>query len=142
MHGAQQFSVSVPSDPDGYFDRECPSTECLCQFKVHEDDWRDKVRNEEVFCAFCGHAAPSDKWWTQEQLAYAKEVAFAQVERRIGTAMKRDAQRWYSRQRADSSLRITMSVKDGPQHHFLPPAAAEPMRLRIECPVRSVKYRP
>jgi len=54
--------------------------------------------------------------------------------------MKRDAQRWNSRQRADSFLRITMSVKDGPQHHFLPPAAAEPMRLRIECPVCSCRY--
>jgi hypothetical protein len=23
------------------------------QFKVHQQDWRDKVRDEEVFCAFC-----------------------------------------------------------------------------------------
>ena len=64
MHGTQKISVSLPSDSEGYFDRECPSPECLCQFKVHEDDWRDKARDEEVFCAFCGHAAPSDKWCT------------------------------------------------------------------------------
>jgi len=67
MHGIQKISVSLPSDSEGYFDRECPSPECLCQFKVHEDDWRDKVREEEVFCAFCGHAAPSGKWCTQAQ---------------------------------------------------------------------------
>ena len=140
MHGTQKISVSLPSDSEGYFDRECPSPECLCQFKVHEDDWRDKVRDEEVFCAFCGHAAPSDKWGTQEQITHAKAAAVAQIEGRIGSAMKRDAQRWNSRQRSDSFLRITLSVKDGPQHHFLPPAAAEPMRLRIECPACSCRY--
>ena len=59
---------------------------------------------------------------------------------RIGSAMKRDAQSWNSRQRSDSFLRITLSVRDGPQHHFLPPAAAEPMRLRIECPACSCRY--
>jgi hypothetical protein len=46
----QKVSVPIPSDSEGYFDRECPSGECLFQFKVHEQDWREKVRNEEVFC--------------------------------------------------------------------------------------------
>jgi hypothetical protein len=98
------------------------------------------VRDDIVFCAFCGHAAPSDKWWTQEQISYAKDVASADVQRRIGNAMRRDAQRWNSRQRSDSFLRITLSVKDGPRHHHLPRAAAEPMRLRIECPACSCRY--
>ena len=31
-------------------------------------------------------------------------------------------------------------MKEGPRHHFLPPAAAEPMRLRIECPACSCRY--
>ena len=137
MHGIQEISVSLPSDSEGYFDRECPSPECRFQFKVHEDDWRD----EEVFCAFCGHAAPSDRWCTQEQMAHADAAAVAEIEGRIGSAMKRDAQRWNNRQRADSFLpSITLSVKDEPQHHFLPAAAAEPMRLRIECPACSCRY--
>ncbi|ODS56457.1 MAG: hypothetical protein ABS36_08730 [Acidobacteria bacterium SCN 69-37] len=140
LHGRQQFSVALPSDADGYYDRECPSPECLCQFKVHEDDWRDKVRNEEVFCAFCGHAASSDKWFTQEQIEHAKAAAIAQVRSRIGSAMRRDAQRWNSRQSRSGFLRITMSVKDGPRHHLIPIAAAEPMRLRITCPQCSCRY--
>ena len=140
MHGSQKISVPLPSDSEGYFDRECPSPECLCQFKVHEDDWRDKVRDEEVFCAFCGHAASSDEWSTQEQITHARAAAVAEIRGRIGNAMRRDAKRWNSRQRADSFFRITLSVKNGPQHHFLPPAAAEPMRLRIECPACSCRY--
>ena len=50
--------LSLPADEEGYFDRECPALECLFEFKIHEDDWREKVRDEEVFCPFCGHTAP------------------------------------------------------------------------------------
>lgn len=140
LDGTHGFSVSLPSDADGFFDRECPSTECQCQFKVHEDDWRDKIDTEEMFCAFCGHAAPSDEWWTQEQIQHAKAVALAQIQGRIGTAMHRDAQRWNSRQSRNSFVRITFSVKEGPRHELLPLAAAEPMRLRIVCPLCSCRY--
>jgi hypothetical protein len=58
----QTIRVSISSDEDGYLDRECPAPECLFQFKVHEDDWRDKVRDEEVFCPSCGHTADSGSW--------------------------------------------------------------------------------
>lgn len=50
LEGKHQVSVPMSADPEGYFDRECPSPECQSQFKVHEDDWRDKVRDEEAFC--------------------------------------------------------------------------------------------
>ena len=73
LDGTHRIAVSLSSDGEGYLDRECPSPECEVQFKVHEDDWRDKVRDEEVFCAFCGHAAASDQWWTQQQLERAKK---------------------------------------------------------------------
>ena len=45
LEGIHQISVSIPSDAEGYCDRECPSVECQFQFKVHEEDWRDKVRD-------------------------------------------------------------------------------------------------
>jgi hypothetical protein len=93
LKGKSQFSISLPSDADGSFDRECPSPECQCQFKVYKEDWRDKVSDEEVFCAFCGHAAPSDQWSTQEQINHAKSVAVAQIQSRIGTTMKSDTRR-------------------------------------------------
>lgn len=139
LQGTHKISVSVPADTDGYLDRECPSPECLCQFKVHEDDWRDKVRDAEVFCAFCGHAATADKWWTQEQIRHAEAAALAQFEGRIGAAMRRDAQRWNSRQSRNGLLRITMSVTNTP-HQLMPAAAAEPMRLRIACPQCACRY--
>src|SRR5215472_9084293 len=90
LDGTHQITVSIPSDADGYLDREFPSEECLFGFKVHEDDWRAKVRDEEVFCPFCGHTAESGKWATQEQAEHCKKAALAYVQQRIGKAIKRD----------------------------------------------------
>lgn len=140
LDGRQTISVSLPSDGDGYFERECPAADCQCQFKVHEDDWRDKVRDEEVFCAYCGHAAPSNQWFTQEQVKHVEAAAVAKFERRISSAMKRDAQAWNRRQRPGGFLQITMSISDTPQHFALPAAVAEPLKLRITCPRCACRY--
>lgn len=136
----QQIRVSMPSDEEGYFDRECPSPECLFTFKVHEDDWRDKVRDEEVFCPFCGHTADSRKWLTQDQLEHAKKAASAHMRQRIGHAMKRDADSWNRRRPRNSFIRITLQVNNRPQPVLLPAAAAESMRLKITCPACSCRY--
>jgi hypothetical protein len=135
-----KVSVSIPTDEEGYLDRECPSSECLSEFKVHEHDWRDKVQDEEVFCPFCGHTADSGKWWTQEQLRHAEKTALAQVDQRIGRAMKRDAENWNRRQPRNAFIRMTMSVNNRPQPILLPPQAADPMRLKITCPACACRY--
>ena len=134
LDGRHEISVSIPSDAEGYFDRECPSSDCLFWFKIHEDDWRNKVRDEEVFCAFCGHTADSDKWWTQEQAEHAQKTAIAHVEQRLSHAIKRDADRWNRRQPRDSFVQVTMNVDSRPLQVLLPLAAAEPMQLKITCP--------
>lgn len=136
----QQVSVPIASDAEGYLDRECPSDACLSQFKVYEEDWRDKVRDEKVFCPFCRHSAESKKWYTQEQVDHAKEVAISQVRHNVSGAMRRDAQRWNQRQPRNSFLRITMQVNNHPAPVLLPLTAAEPMRLKITCPACSCRY--
>src|SRR5215471_2785859 len=87
----QGATVAVPDpvDAEGYRDRECPAEMCLFGFKVHHEDWRDKVRDEEVFCPFCGHAAPAQSWATREQVESLKATAVAQIQQRLGSAMKR-----------------------------------------------------
>ena len=140
LDGRLEVSVSIPSDVDGYFDRVCPSSECQFEFKIHEDDWRNKVRNEEVFCPFCGHTADSDTWWTKDQLKHTEKVALAHIDRRINRAMKRDADRWNHSQARNSFVRMTMKVDSRPSHLPLPSAAAEPMRLKINCSKCECRY--
>lgn len=135
-----EIAVPVAADGEGYLDRECPSPECLSQFKVHEDDWKDKVRSEEAFCVFCGHAADSQKWLTQEQVEHVRKAGLADIDKRVSNAMARDARRWNQQQRKDSFVSITMQVDSRPQTLLLPPAAAEPMRLKIVCGSCACRY--
>lgn len=138
--GGRQVSVSMPADADGYFDRACPSESCLFEFKIHGDDWRDGVRDGDVFCPFCRHSAPSDQWWTETQIKHARQAVIGEVASEINVAMKRDADRWNSRQPRSSFLRMTISVDNKPRHIALPPAAAEPMELKIACPACNCRY--
>ena len=54
--------------------------------------------------------------------------------------MQRDANEWNRRQPRDSFVPMTMKVDSRPQHVSLPPAAAEPMRLKITCPACACRY--
>jgi hypothetical protein len=140
LDGSHEIRVSIPPDAEGYLDRECPSDDCLAQFKVLEQDWKDKVREEEAFCPFCRHSAGSRKWFTQEQVEHIREAGLAFVGQRIRGAMKRDAQNWNRRQRRDSFLQITLKVDNKPQKVLLPLAATDRMRLKITCPACTCRY--
>ncbi len=35
--------IKIQSDDKGYIDRECPNEECLFNFKIKLDDWKEKV---------------------------------------------------------------------------------------------------
>ena len=132
--------VQISYDEEGYFDRECPSEECQFQFKVHSEDWKVKVRDEEVFCPFCGHTSLSSDWNTHEQHEHTKQAVITHLRSTVGGALKRDATRWNRRQAPKSFISMTMTVDSRPQHVALPPSAAEPMRLKITCPSCECRY--
>ncbi len=138
------MTVSVPvggeTDAEGYIDRQCPGPDCEFGFKVYAGDWRDKVRNEQVFCPFCGHTADAQQWYTHEQVEQAKRAAFAHVKGMLGDTMRRDARRWNQSQRSNSFLKITMNVSSQPREVLLPAAATDPMRLKITCSACECRY--
>lgn len=139
LDGAE-VSVPIEDDAEGYFDRECPDKECLFQFKIHREDWKTKVRGEQVYCPFCGHEADSGKWWTHQQIEHARAAAISQVAGGWNRALKADAARFNRRQPKGGFLSMTMQVNSRPQHVMLPPAAAEPMALKITCPSCDCRY--
>lgn len=144
LRGLDGSKISVPisaeADADGYRDRQCPATECEFLFKVHEDDWRDIVSDEAVWCPFCGHEASSDEWWTHEQIERAKDAAFAEVKHRVNSAMRRDARRFNQRQPRGSFISMSMQVDARPKELVLPAAATDPMQLKITCPECACRY--
>lgn len=79
MTGGSDLNIEIPmkilSDEKGYLDRQCPNENCLFEFKISMQDWEDKVSDEEVHCPLCGQIAPSDSWYTYEQLDAMQEIA-------------------------------------------------------------------
>jgi len=68
-----EMTVDVPTDEDGYFDRQCPGEPCGAEFKIDFEDWKTKIRNDEAFCPICGKKASSNKWYTNDN-TFAKQA--------------------------------------------------------------------
>jgi hypothetical protein len=135
LEGTHEVTVPLRAEPDsdGYIDKECPNKECLFSFKVHLDDWKSFVRDEEVFCPACGHCAPATSWWTTEQIEWAQKAAVAQFSERLDEAMERDAISWNRSQPKNAFVKITLDYKKAGGPVLLPVGATEPMRLKIAC---------
>lgn len=59
--------VPIQVDDDGYFDRQCPWTECGFIFKVLLEDWKARVPDEYAYCPSCRHQAHPTAFNTPEQ---------------------------------------------------------------------------
>lgn len=70
-----EISLEILSDEKGYYDRQCPNTECEYIFKINMEDWIEKVKDDKVFCPMCGHMAPSDEWYTDDQIEGIQKIA-------------------------------------------------------------------
>ncbi len=70
-----EIPVEFTSDEKGYYDRQCPNEKCEYVFKIYMEDWKEKVSDEQVFCPMCGHTAPSEQWYTHEQIEAIQEIA-------------------------------------------------------------------
>jgi len=73
-----QISVPIPADEDGFTGRECPVDDCLGYFKIQ---YGTGLKGEGLpcHCPYCGQANSHDKFWTIEQIEYAKSVALNRI---------------------------------------------------------------
>jgi hypothetical protein len=138
-HGVA-VAIELELDDNGYLDRMCPSGECGATFKVMFEDWRDIVRDEEIFCPVCRRDAKSSEWNTLEQADYIKQAATAYLQDQLGQAIQSDARRFNRSQSRKSFIKMSMSYKSG--HVFIPaPAnAADIMTQRSACHECNCRY--
>lgn len=138
---AKQISVPIEADKDGYLDRECPSEECLFQFKVDETDWEKLFKDDTVFCPLCRHEANSKSWLTNEQIEYGKEQALKHIRGRIDKALEQGAREFNSKQPSNSFIKMSVKVTGTkPIHYIVPIPSKEEMQLKIQCKICNAKY--
>ncbi len=63
------------------------------RFKVLFEDWKHKVRDEQVYCPFCRREAVATEWHTPEQAEHIKSAARAEMARLVQGALKRGVER-------------------------------------------------
>lgn len=84
------IAMSLPLDSAGFLRRECPN--CQRQFKWRPAQPDDEQKGQTppptvaYFCPYCYEASAVDAWWTQEQLAYARQLALAET---VGPSLRR-----------------------------------------------------
>ena len=138
-HGTR-LSVDLELDDKGYLDRMCPSDDCGINFKVMFEDWRNIVRDEEVFCPLCRHDDKASEWTTPGQSGYIRKVATAYIQKELGQAFQTDARRFNQSQDRRSFIKMSMSYK--PEHIPVPvPAnAADIMTQEFTCGECNCRY--
>lgn len=132
-------SVTLPSDEDGYDEKECPNPDCLARFKIHTDDWTSLVADERVFCPVCRHEANSQSWFTPEQIEYAKAVALRQMKGEIDRAFARGARRSQGRP-TSGMLSISFSYRPGHTPYLAPLSAGAVLEQRSTCEACGCRY--
>ena len=134
LEQTKTISIPLESDERGYIDRQCPVEDCSFIFKVYEDDWKNICKDEAIFCPFCRHSAPTDNWFTLEQISSAEKEALKLMENQIHNAMLFDAQKVNRKQSKNSFISISMKVNGGKRRtQSFPIKAAEQMQLEIRC---------
>ncbi|MCD4692530.1 MAG: hypothetical protein K8R79_06435 [Calditrichales bacterium] len=136
-----QVSVPIQTDADGYYDKECPSENCLFQFKVFAGDWGDKFKDESVYCPLCGHNAPADSFWTTEQIEQSENKAYKYLEGRLKKAFADNAKDFNRRQPRRGFITMRMEYK-GTRSNFiiLPIPSQKELQQKIACSNCNAKY--
>jgi len=133
------IEAPIEIDDDGYYDRQCPSSNCQADYKVFFEDWKNIVRDEQVFCPICKYEAPATEWNTPEQQKYLTEFATAHMQKVIGNALKEDTRK-FNRQQRKGFIQLSMHYRSSPTLIVIPVEAADVMQQKFTCENCGCKY--
>src|SRR4051812_47953037 len=71
------FSVDLHPDEAGYVGRECPVETCEGYFKITLGTGIKGLAP--CHCPYCGHTGEPPTFATEQQIEYAKSIAFGQI---------------------------------------------------------------
>lgn len=126
--------IPLRADEEGFIDRECPSENCLFQFKVHCEDWKKLSDEKCACCPLCGHKAPLTHWWTKQQLAHAKEEAINVARGSISEALRKTASNFNRNQPRTGFIRMSMETHGlKGKRAMIPIPSTESFELQIKC---------
>jgi hypothetical protein len=141
LKSGMQINIPIREDERGFLDKECPNSECLFQFKVHAEDWKQIFRDEAVFCPRCRYQAPARSWFTTEQVEHVHHQGIEHIRGLLGGVLHADAQRFNRSQPRGGFITMSLGVSapSGPPV-VLPANSAEALRLDAHCEACRARY--
>ena len=133
------IAISIPEDENRFIGRECPKQDCEGYFKVQLGTG---LTDEGLpcHCAYCGHAAGHDHFWTKEQIEYAKSMAL----RRFSEAIHKDLKEleFDHRPRGVFGIGFSLKVERGqqPPIHYYRERQLETEVVCANCTLRYSVY--
>ena len=82
-----ELRINLNADKDGMLGRTCFEDDCKKYFKVSLTGLSNHTGD--ITCPYCGTSGNSQAFSTQEQIEYAKSVAFQQIMGQIGNEFKK-----------------------------------------------------
>ena len=128
-----QFSIPIPRDENGYLGRECP--ECERYFKITPGTGLSG-ENLPCHCPYCGHTASQDKFFTKDQIEYAKSVVFNKVTGAVIKDLK--SLEFNHRPKGPFGIGISMKVEGRPRpiRHY----SEEELEEEVVCDHCTLRY--
>jgi hypothetical protein len=129
------FSISLPTDEEGYIGRECPNVNCKGYFKIVNGTGLSDVTD--CHCPYCGHITDQSEFHTPDQIEYAKSVAM----QKISDALLKDLKKkeFDIKPRGPFGIGISMKVESKKTHpiHWYREKVLE---THIQCENCTLKY--
>ncbi|KPC71769.1 hypothetical protein ABZ038_02275 [Streptomyces sp. NPDC006349] len=131
-----RIQVSIPSDGDGFFGRQCP--DCSLIFRMDMQQYKALPDDLTLWCVYCGHRAEHSNFLTQQQrnrvIQAAGNYGMQQVSRRLGKAIR-------SRPSGSRRSGVSISVTTKPYRPRPLPGINEERLVRVRtCPDCQIDY--
>ena len=112
--GSDRLLVTMPTDEEGFFGRECPS--CDQHFRVAAEDYSQLPDDQVLWCVYCGYQDDVSEFVTMQQLERVKSAASDYATQRVGEALDQSFGRAFGRSRRsrDSFLQVSFRYRSEP----------------------------
>jgi hypothetical protein len=131
----KRMEISIPPGEDRMTGRECPVPECLGYFKV-EPGTGLKGADLPCHCPYCGYSESHNKFWTKEQIEYAKSVAL----NRVTGAIIKDLKALEFNHRSSGAFGIGISMRVEGQPHPIRYYREQELETTIICEYCTLRY--
>jgi hypothetical protein len=127
--------AEIPTDEEGYADRQCPAEKCRQRFKILAEDWQNKVKEEAAFCPFCRHEDPRNDWLTEAQWEHLNK----KVEVWMVNEFSRVVVSGFNRTAPRGGL-LRLSMKPARPPRVMPIRVTKLMEQRYTCEACGCRY--